>query len=102
MKAVAVAVAAMAFVVCAIPAAKAQNRLKDCAAQWSAMKAAQQTEGKTYRSFQKECMSKSSALAKEAGADDIASDKPKKKRAAKADAGAKTKPAQPVPEGNKK
>jgi hypothetical protein len=64
--------------------AQAQNRFKDCAAQWNTMKEAKQTEGKSYREFQKGCLSKASQLSKEAGASDIKTDKPKKKRAAKA------------------
>jgi len=72
------------FSVLAATSAQAQNRFKDCAAQWNTMKEAKQTEGKSYREFQKGCLPKSSELAKEAGASDIKTDKPKKKRTAKA------------------
>src|SRR5262249_49805952 len=37
--------------------------MKECAAQWDKMKAANQTAGKTYKEFSKECMSGSSASA---------------------------------------
>ena len=84
MKSFAAVVAAMAVMLFAEPSAHAQNRFKDCAAQWNAMKAANQTEGKNYREFQKGCLSKSSELAKEAGADDVVPAKPGKKRSAKA------------------
>lgn len=39
----------------------AQSTMKECAAEWQKMKAANQTGGKTYRDFSKECMSKTSA-----------------------------------------
>lgn len=39
----------------------AQSTMKECAAEWQKMKSANQTGGKTYREFSKECMSKSSA-----------------------------------------
>jgi hypothetical protein len=80
---VAVAIIA-AFSFLAATSAQAQNRFKDCAAQWNTMKEAKQTEGKNYREFQKSCLSKASELSREAGAGDIKSDKPKKKRTAKA------------------
>jgi hypothetical protein len=82
----------------AVPAQAAT--MKECAAQWSTMKAAKQTEGKTYKDFSKTCMSGSSdaaktdaakpnGMAKDAGAADVKKpDAPKK--AAKADAPAKT------------
>jgi hypothetical protein len=38
-----------------------QQRMKECAAQWGAMKAAGQAQGKTYRSFQQECLSNRAA-----------------------------------------
>lgn len=39
----------------------AQSTMKECAAEWQKMKAANQTGGKTYRDFSKDCMSKTSA-----------------------------------------
>jgi hypothetical protein len=51
--------------VCAMalpPAAVAQQgRMKECADQWNKMKAANQTAGKTYKDFSKECMSQGTA-----------------------------------------
>ena len=89
-----VVAAVAAFASLTVTPAYAQNRFKDCAGQWNAMKEAKQTEGKNYRAFQKECLSKaskaSSELSKEAGADDIKSAKPKKKRTAKAKSDAST------------
>jgi hypothetical protein len=41
--------------------ANAQSTMKECAAEWQKMKAANQTGGKTYREFSKDCMSKTSA-----------------------------------------
>jgi len=35
--------------------------MKECAAEWQKMKSANQTGGRTYRDFSKECMSKTSA-----------------------------------------
>jgi hypothetical protein len=85
MKAIfAATIAAFTFVFFAGSSAQAQSRFKDCAAQWNALKEAKQTEGKSYREFQKGCLSKASELSKEAGASDIKTDKPKKKRTAKA------------------
>ena len=81
MKSLAAVVATMVLMLFAETPAHAQNRFKDCAAQW---KAANQTDGKNYREFQKGCLSKSSELAKEAGADDVKPAKPRKKRLAKA------------------
>jgi hypothetical protein len=80
---VAVAIVA-AFSFLTATSVQAQNRVKDCAAQWNALKEAKQTEGKSYREFQKGCLAKASQLSKDAGASDIKSDKPKKKRTAKA------------------
>jgi Sec-independent protein translocase protein TatA len=79
---IAVAVAVIAAGVIGQPA-QAQNRLKECATQWNALKAANQTAGKTYREFQKGCMGKSDDLARQAGASDIKSDKPAKTKSAK-------------------
>ena len=89
-------IAALAF---ALPAQAAT--MSECAAQWKAMKAAKQTEGKTYKEFSKACMggsatakadtskpdtSKNSDLAKEAGADDVGPGKKATKKSKKADA----------------
>jgi hypothetical protein len=41
--------------------AHAQGRMKACADEWNTMKAANQTAGKKYREFQKECMARSAA-----------------------------------------
>jgi hypothetical protein len=38
-----------------------QSRMKSCADEWNAMKAANQTAGKTYRAFQKECLARTAA-----------------------------------------
>src|SRR5215475_9448837 len=38
-----------------------QTRMQSCAAEWNAMKAANQTAGKTYRAFQKECLARTAA-----------------------------------------
>jgi hypothetical protein len=40
---------------------QAQSRMKACADEWNAMKAANQTAGKKYRDFQKECLARSAA-----------------------------------------
>ena len=47
--------AALANTAVSIPAQA--KSMKDCAADWKQMKAANQTGGKTYREFSKECMS---------------------------------------------
>jgi hypothetical protein len=61
--------------------AQAQNRMQTCAAEWKAMKAANQTGGKTYREFQKSCMAKPAAgAAAAAGSDEAKASKPKKAR----------------------
>ncbi|MGZ3410277.1 MAG: hypothetical protein ACXWJW_00675 [Xanthobacteraceae bacterium] len=69
------------------PPAQAQSKFKECAAQWNAAKAANQTEGKSYREFQKACLSKSSDLAKQAGTTDVkpgaTAEKPAKPKSAK-------------------
>jgi hypothetical protein len=41
--------------------AQAQSRMKACADEWNAMKTANQTAGKKYRDFQKECLARSAA-----------------------------------------
>jgi hypothetical protein len=61
-------VAVVAATFASVSAAQAQNNLKECAAQWNAAKAANQTEGKTYREFQKTCLSKAGDTAKPASA----------------------------------
>jgi len=82
-----VCVAFIAASVAAAPSAQAQSRFKECATQWNAAKAANQTEGKTYREFQKSCLAKPSELAKQAGASDVkpgvTADKPAKTKSAK-------------------
>jgi hypothetical protein len=114
MKIVALGCVIAATLVFALPARAAT--MSECAAQWKAMKAAKQTEGKTYREFSKACMGGTSAkadtkadpaaksdLAKEAGAGDVGKTATKKsKKADKADAPAKetkkTKSASPAAE----
>jgi hypothetical protein len=49
------------------PADAAQNRLKACADEWNAMKTANQTAGKTYRAFQKQCLARTAAVSPAAG-----------------------------------
>lgn len=74
----------------------AQSTMKECAAQWQKMKAANQTGGKTYRDFSKDCMSKTSAApaaapaAKPAAAPSTTASKP---AAAKPTATSAAKPA---------
>ena len=46
-----------AFLLSPAQAQTQQQRMKECAAQWDAMRAAGQTQGKTYRDFQKGCLS---------------------------------------------
>jgi len=43
------------------PRAEQQSRMKSCAAEWKSMKEANQTAGKTYRAFQKECLARNAA-----------------------------------------
>jgi hypothetical protein len=45
----------------AAQAQQPQNRMQACAAEWRTMKAANQTEGKKYRDFQKECLARTAA-----------------------------------------
>ena len=85
-----VCAAVIAASVIAAPSAQAQSRLKECATQWNALKAANQTEGKTYREFQKGCLAKSNDLAKQAGAPDVKADTPAKTKSATTETG-KTK-----------
>jgi len=46
-----------------LSAAQAQqpNRMQACATEWNTMKAANQTAGKKYRDFQKECLARTAA-----------------------------------------
>jgi hypothetical protein len=63
MKALLVTAVSLAVFNCvALGAAHAQqNRMQACAAEWKTMKAANQTGGKTYRAFQKECLGRTAA-----------------------------------------
>lgn len=47
---------AAAFASTAVSVPAQAKSMKECAADWKQMKAANQTEGKTYREFSKECM----------------------------------------------
>ena len=70
------------------PPAQARSKFKECAAQWNAAKAANQTEGRTYREFQKACLSKSCLRQDRRHHADVKSaavtDKPAKAKSAKA------------------
>jgi hypothetical protein len=57
------AIAAGALVLFGSHQAFAQSKMKACADEWNKMKAANQTAGKTYREFSKECMSKTDTQA---------------------------------------
>jgi hypothetical protein len=64
MKALVVTVVSFAALNCLVlSAAQAQqpNRMQACAAEWKTMKAANQTAGKKYRDFQKECLARTAA-----------------------------------------
>jgi hypothetical protein len=50
-------VAALASAAALVPVAAQAKTLKECAAQWDQMKAANQTGGMKYRDFTKQCMS---------------------------------------------
>jgi|SRR5215216_2130811 len=65
MKAYAIAAGSLAFLALAAvgPAQAQQSRMQACAAEWNTMKAANQTAGKTYRAFQKECLARTAATA---------------------------------------
>lgn len=52
-----------------LPAQAQQSRLKACAEEWRGLKAANQTAGKTYRAFSKECLSRASAATPGAAAE---------------------------------
>ena len=56
-----------AFVLTTAQAQTPQQRMKECATEWSGLKAAKQTEGKTYRDFQKECLAKRGSAQPPAG-----------------------------------
>ena len=56
-----------AFVLSSAQAQTPQQRMKECATEWSGLKAAKQTEGKTYRDFQKECLAKGASAQPPAG-----------------------------------
>ncbi len=47
-----------AFALSSAQAQAPQQRMKECATEWNALKTANQTQGKTYRDFQKECLAK--------------------------------------------
>jgi hypothetical protein len=50
-------VAVLASAAALVPAAASAKTMKECAAQWDQMKAANQTGGMKYRDFTKQCMS---------------------------------------------
>ena len=52
-----IALGALASVAALVPVAGQAKTLKECAAQWDQMKAANQTGGMKYRDFTKQCMS---------------------------------------------
>ena len=56
-----------AFVLSSAQAQTPQQRMKECATEWSGLKAAKNTEGKTYRDFQKECLAKGTSTQPPAG-----------------------------------
>ncbi len=56
-----------AFVLSSAQAQTPQQRMKECATEWSGLKAAKQTAGKTYRDFQKECLAKGGSAQPPAG-----------------------------------
>ena len=55
------------FVLSSAQAQTPQQRMKECATEWSGLKAAKETEGKTYRDFQKECLAKGASAQPPAG-----------------------------------
>src|SRR5262245_59882736 len=68
--------------------ASGQSRMKVCGDEWQTMKKANQTAGKTWAAFRKECMSRGGALAREAGGSDMkAAGKPERKPRAKSSGG---------------
>jgi protein-disulfide isomerase len=54
---------AAALAAAAVPAPLQAKTMKECAAQWQEMKAANQTEGMKYRDFTKKCMSEGTPAA---------------------------------------
>jgi hypothetical protein len=60
-RAIAVACSLALFSLVAASPGHAQSRMKACADEWKTMKAANQTAGKKYRDFQKECLARSAA-----------------------------------------
>src|SRR6516225_2131895 len=56
-----IVVAALASAAALAPVAAQAKTLKECAAQWDQMKAANQTRGMKYRDFTKQCMSGAAA-----------------------------------------
>jgi len=56
-----IALGALASVAALVPVAGQAKTLKECAAQWDQMKAANQTGGMKYRDFTKQCMSGAAA-----------------------------------------
>ena len=56
-----IVVAALASAAALAPVAAQAKTLKECAAQWDQMKAANQTGGMKYRDFSKQCMSGAAA-----------------------------------------
>src|SRR6516225_10317696 len=56
-----IVVAALASAAALAPVAAQAKTLKECAAQWDQMKAANQTGGMKYRDFTKQCMSGAAA-----------------------------------------
>jgi hypothetical protein len=60
-RAIAISCSLALFGLVAASPAHAQGRMKACADEWKTMKAANQTAGKKYRDFQKECLARSAA-----------------------------------------
>lgn len=58
-----IAACSAALLMALTASAQAQSKGKACNDEWSAMKAANKTEGKKYRDFQKECMARPAAAA---------------------------------------
>jgi hypothetical protein len=85
-----VAVATMFSVAGLVQPASAQpNKMKACGSEWQALKQANQTAGKTWAAFRKECMAKGGSLAAEAGGPDAG----KSKRRARSGGGKPVSPA---------
>jgi len=58
-----IVVAALASAAALVPVAAQAKTMKECAAEWDKMKAANQTSGMKYRDFTKQCMSGTAAPA---------------------------------------